>query len=398
MRIYFGPPGTGKTLFAVRDAVRLADPGWTPSEPDKFATEAFDRFWKIGERVEFVTFSPSDQYETVVEAVRPYLELADATANAATPQGGQDTPATEQKSLAYQYWVGPVLRIIRRARDHPTEQHVLIIDEINRADISQVLGPLIAAIEADKRLGSIFPVPFNVRYDREASHEWVPANLHVIGTMNSADRNIALVDVALRRRFEFARLNPDDSLVSEWTTDAAVAERLSPRRLLRVLNLRISELLGQDFTIGHSYLMSGTTNAAVVQAFATHILPLLQEYFYGDDTALLLMVSEHPEDDPAQDRIFDITRTEAADLNEIFGERIGGTAAAYLSGSGDTTPFRLKVRDAFWDSAADPPRPADPQSAARALRKIYSHEGPAAEADEAVPGVEPAAPDQAPES
>lgn len=395
MRIYFGPPGTGKTLFAVRDAVRLADPGWTPSEPDKFAVEAFDRFWKIGDRVEFVTFSPSDQYETVVEAIRPYLEVADASG--ADSGEGQETKTKDPRSLAYQYWVGPILRLIRRARDHPVEQHVLVIDEINRADISQVLGPLIAAIEADKRLGSVFPVPFNVRYDREASHEWVPANLHVIGTMNSADRNIALVDVALRRRFEFARLNPDESLVPEWTTDRAV-ERLSPRRLLRVLNLRVSELLGQDFTIGHSYFMEEETNEEVVEAFAIHILPLLQEYFYGDDTALLLMVSEHPDDGLAPDRIFDITKTEAADLNKVFGERVGGTAAAYLSGSGEATPFRLKVREAFWNSAADPPRPADPQSAARALRKIYSREQPAPGPDEAGLGTEPAAPASTPDT
>jgi 5-methylcytosine-specific restriction protein B len=249
---------------------------------------------------------------------------------------------------------------------------VLVIDEINRADISQVLGPLIAAIEADKRLGSEFPVPFNVRYDRSASHEWVPANLHIVGTMNSADRNIALVDVALRRRFEFARLDPDERLVPEWTTGVAMGDRLSPRRLLRALNLRIDELLGPDFAIGHSYFMDATTNEAVVEAFAKHILPLLQEYFYGDDTALLLTVGEHPDDSAGGDCIFQITKTEPAELDAIFGSGVGATAAAYLTGSAEAPPFRLRVRASFWDSTADPPRPGDPASAARALAKIYS--------------------------
>jgi 5-methylcytosine-specific restriction protein B len=375
MRIYYGPPGTGKTLAAVRDAIAHADPGWAPSDPQKAPEQSFEHFWELGDRLEFVTFSPGDQYETVVEAIRPHLEVNDDPSTDQDRVGATGNHAV--RSLGYHYWVGPVLRLIRRATEHPQEEHVLVIDEINRADISQVMGPLIAAIEADKRLGGPFPIPFNVRYDREASKEWIPANLHVVATMNSADRNLALVDIALRRRFEFVRVNTEDALVPSSTTDDV--DRLNPRLLLRALNERIAQLLGEDFEIGHSYLMSASTSSEVIQVMATKILPLLEEYFYGDDTALLLVVGEHPDDQVAPDRIFDLITNEPEALGRIFGEPAAQAANAHIAGTAGSSPYRRRLRRDFWDTRAQPPGPGDLTSAVKALRKIYRDLKPGAD-------------------
>jgi len=355
MRIYVGPPGTGKTVAAVQAAVAIADPGWSPSagtEEERLA-ETFEHFWGLGTQVEFITFSPGDQYETVVEAIRPRLT---------SPTGGGDA------KVDYQYWQGPILRIIRQALSS-RDPHVLVIDEINRADISQVLGPLIAAIEADKRLGSLFPVPFQVRYAETSLNEFVPANLHILGTMNSADRNLALVDVALRRRFEFVRMSAEPTMLTA-TKDASYAIDLPS--LLRSVNRRVSALLGADFEIGHSYFLGLSSNGNVIRAFATQVIPLLEEYFYGDDEGLLLVLGELPSASPAE-RIFDVDIGGESTLEPVFGSVAAAQAAVqHITGPAGKPAYQLRLRREFWDWRLDPPGPGDSQAAARALIKIYA--------------------------
>ena len=165
-----------------------------------------------------------------------------------------------------------------KAIEVPTEinlNHVIILDEINRANISRVFGELIALIEEDKRDGKLTATlpsgePFTV-----------PSNLHIIGTMNTADKSIALVDIALRRRFKFVPMYPKSDILEEVLKEMDLStDEINLRvHLLENLNRIIRSKKSVDFEIGHSYFMS---NDALVNIMNDQILPLLNEYFMYD--------------------------------------------------------------------------------------------------------------------
>lgn len=213
---------------------------------------------------EFVTFHQSFAYEEFVEGLKPIAE------------DGQ---------VRYDVVDGVFRRICRKAEADPQHQYILVIDEINRANIAKVFGELITLIEDDKRLGQSNALTVMLPYSQERFG--VPANLLILGTMNSADRSIALLDLALRRRFTFLEVPANPSLLGDKSVKGILL-----RELLTEINQRIATLLDCDHQIGHSYLW-GIEDADDLHFVWYHrILPLLQEYFYGDGERLAAVVGD----------------------------------------------------------------------------------------------------------
>ncbi|RBP28401.1 dynein-related subfamily AAA family protein [Oceanihabitans sediminis] len=211
---------------------------------------------------DFVTFHQSFAYEDFIEGIKPILPEVDVEVEAA-------------KDLGYTIEDGVFKNICKRATNDPQNRYAIFIDEINRGNVSAIFGELITLIEIDKRKGAKNELRIKLPYSKKEFS--VPSNLDIYGTMNTADRSVEALDTALRRRFEFKEMMPDYSIIEGDTVgDIKLSE------VLQTINQRIELLIDRDHTIGHSYFVNVNTPKKLAKAFNNKIVPLLQEYFYGD--------------------------------------------------------------------------------------------------------------------
>ncbi len=249
--ILYGPPGTGKTYATARRCVEICD--GSASKDEKDVRRRYRELLEEEERVEFVTFHQSYGYEEFVEGLRPKTE------------GGA--------GFRLVFRNGVLKRIAKRARKAPLDPYVLVIDEINRANVSKVLGELVTLLEGDKRQGAANEVAVTLPHSRKPFT--LPANLHILGTMNTADRSIALLDTALRRRFDFEEMPPDPDLLG--TVDG-----IDLAAVLRAINGRLEYFLDRDRLVGHAWFMGAKTRGDVDRIMRSKVIPLIAEYFYDD--------------------------------------------------------------------------------------------------------------------
>nr|WP_237545367.1 AAA family ATPase [Streptomyces sp. SID1046] len=258
--VLYGPPGTGKTYEALRYAVRrigeLADdlPGVQPyAEPGEEAFRATHRALVNADRLTMVTFHPGYGYEDFIEGLRPVKGEA---------------------GLSLEVRDGVFKRVCARAEQDPSHTYLVLVDELNRGNLPKIFGELITLLEKDKR-------GYTVTLPLSGDHFSVPPNIQLLGTMNTADRSIRMLDSAIRRRFAFLELLPN----MEPLTDAVVGQ-LDLRVFLTELNARIRAGLDREKQIGQAFLLPGGEPVSTPEELAAvvrdEILPLLQEYAYDD--------------------------------------------------------------------------------------------------------------------
>lgn len=231
-----------------------------------------------------------------------------------------------------------LMRLIKKYQDNEwqtvnkyvqeKQNYVLIIDEINRGNIAKIFGELITLIEPSKRLAGEDAVTVTLPYSKDEVETFgVPDNLYIIGTMNTADRSIALLDTALRRRFEFVEMMPQPN--HDGISDNI--DGVNCRELLAVINKRICVLLDREHQIGHSYLIGISDIAELARAFQHRIIPLLQEYFYDDWERICLVLNKNAfiRAHKADENLFD--GTEAVDADRLFYELLDAKHAGWMA-------------------------------------------------------------------
>lgn len=237
-QILYGVAGTGKTYQARQIAQYIVS--------------------EKRENIVFTTFHAGYYYEDFIEGIKPKVS---------------------KQGLIYELQDGIFKQIAAKAAADPVHNYVLIIDEINRANLAQVFGELLSLIEANKRAGQKEALKAKLPYSKTEFE--VPANLYLIGTMNSSDKSITAIDWALRRRFYFKSIRPEPNLLAEKQP-----ENIDLCQLLTVINERIALHIGSEAEIGHAYFMNIDTLADLNETMQQQIIPLLIELLLGETERL----------------------------------------------------------------------------------------------------------------
>lgn len=297
--ILYGPPGTGKTYNTMYYSVAICDllndvtgNNIDSSIYSKSYEELKKRYDELvnEKRIAFTTFHQSFAYEDFIEGIRPNLSNHQATdVNSINSIGEGSSKQDESSSISYSIHDGVFKSFCLEAQKHSDQKYVFIIDEINRGNISKILGELITLLEPSKRKGSPEELETILPYSKEKFS--VPNNIYIIGTMNTADRSIAIMDTALRRRFHFIEMCPQESLL-----DGIFVEGIDIKALLSTINERIEYLFDREHKIGHSYFIGLKNNNSLdklAEIFKYSVVPLLQEYFYDDYEKIAIILGEH---------------------------------------------------------------------------------------------------------
>ncbi len=342
--VLFGPPGTGKTYNTINHALQIIEPNCSLNDRTEL-TKKFQDYTDAGQII-FTTFHQSYGYEEFIERIKT------------------DINSSEVKEISYKIKPGIFTNLCKQAEDDPVNNYVIIIDEINRGNISKIFGELITLIEPSKRLGAEEELTVTLPYSGESFG--VPRNVYIIGTMSTADRSIALIDTALRRRFEFVEMMPDYSVLSKYEQKMNNAERNSEqdidlkvgeiniRLLLKKINERISYLYDRDHQIGHAYFISlkdakiKDMKAELDSIFRNKIIPLLQEYFYDDWEKIQMVLGDHKQQGANDTDKFILSRkTKEATLFGFYHDDVEDEKITYRINTEFTANAYLKITMAF---------------------------------------------------
>lgn len=301
-KILYGPPGTGKTYQTKEKSINILSNKKMDKEQ---INQLYNDYLQKGQ-ISFITFHPSYSYEDFIEGIRPKLNEDSPSLGFEHNSGVFKDMALEalnvlleEKLASWSEFDGEKqLQISTKVKELvekgiPNEKnYVLIIDEINRGDISKVFGELITLIEKDKRIGEDNQLIVKLPY---TNHNFcIPPNLYILGTMNTADRSLSLIDIALRRRFDFEEMPPkliDLKKSPESFGSSALKEKPLFKDSINAL-LKLNEILGEnpdigkDKKIGHAFLCNLKNETELLQKWNNKILPLLEEYYYFDKKSL----------------------------------------------------------------------------------------------------------------
>lgn len=297
--ILYGPPGTGKTYNSVIYAVAICD-GKPLDELTDYAAvmSRYNELKKAG-RISFTTFHQSYRYEEFIEGIKPIIDENKQDIGYTIEPGVFKKFCDNAKSIT-RISTGIESTVI----EENTEPYVFIIDEINRGNISKIFGELITLIESTKRAG--MPEAASAILPYSGDEFSVPSNVYILGTMNTADRSIALMDTALRRRFQFVEMMPDSDVLRKIHADKV--EDLDVAAMLDKINERIEYLYDREHTIGHAFftdLKDDATLEKLQSIFEKSVIPLLQEYFYEDYQKIQLVLGDNAKSDDSLKFIID---------------------------------------------------------------------------------------------
>lgn len=259
--------------------------------------------------IETVTFHPSYSYQDFVEGI-----------TIDTVEIKKDGKSV--KEIVYRVKDGIFKKICDRAKANEEYNYVLIIDEINRGDISSIFGELFTLLEDNRREGKSEELSINLPYSKDEKNNpkklTVPSNLYIIATMNTVDKSIALIDVALRRRFDFIEMKPKPELLR-----SIKIENIDLVQMLKVINERITILKNEHYQIGHSYFLKDINSFEDLKRVMTkNIIPLLQEYFYDDWQSICAVLNQPYEKSTQNEGLFNIKKADDSMFSHEFKDLI----------------------------------------------------------------------------